>query len=77
VHESFVFAESLGLEALKISCGVRIYPGTMLAKAALEDGTISLDDDLLFPRFYMARGLGEWLAETVNEWKAGRPHWMS
>jgi hypothetical protein len=49
----------------------------MLAKAALEDGTISLDDDLLFPRFYMARGLGEWLAETVNEWKAGRPHWMS
>jgi radical SAM superfamily enzyme YgiQ (UPF0313 family) len=75
VLESLAFAESLGLEAMKISCGVRIYPGTKLGKAALEEGVVFADDDLLFPRFYMARGLGEWTAETVAEWKAGRPSW--
>lgn len=66
VIESLAFAESLGLEALKITTGIRIYPDTMLAKAALEDGVISPDDDLLFPRFYMAQGLGEWLVQTVG-----------
>ena len=76
VEESLVFADSLKLDNLKITAGVRIYPHTPLADKALEEGAIASDDDLLFPRFYMAKGLGDWLPETLKHWAATRPHWV-
>jgi radical SAM superfamily enzyme YgiQ (UPF0313 family) len=76
VEESLVFADSLRLDSLKITAGIRIYPHTPLAKKAIEEGVISPDDDLLFPRFYMATGLGDWLPEILRNWAATRPHWM-
>jgi radical SAM superfamily enzyme YgiQ (UPF0313 family) len=77
VQESLAFVESLRLEAVKITVGIRIYPGTALARTAKQEGVISDEGDLLFPRFYIARGLEDWLPETVGEWMAGRPHWTS
>ena len=76
VEESLVFADSLKLDSLKITAGVRIYPHTPLAKKAIEEGVIAPDDDLLFPRFYMAKGLGDWLPEILRSWAAARPRWM-
>lgn len=35
--------------------GMRIYPGTRLAEAALREGVISPDDDLLMPRYYISK----------------------
>ena len=57
IDESVAFADSLRLETLKITLGIRIYPGTPLHRTALAEGVVSPDDDLLFPRFYLARGL--------------------
>jgi radical SAM superfamily enzyme YgiQ (UPF0313 family) len=74
VRESLAFAESLKLDMLKLTVGIRIYPGTAVEKTALEEGMITADDDLLFPRFYMAEGLYEWLASTVSEWMKDRPN---
>ena len=65
VEESLAFAASLNLETLRITVGIRIYPGTPLARRALEEGVISPDDDLLFPRFYLASGLEPWIHERV------------
>jgi radical SAM superfamily enzyme YgiQ (UPF0313 family) len=76
VEETLVFADSLKLDTLKITAGVRIYPHTPLPKKAIEEGVIASDDELLFPRFYMARGLGDWLPETLKNWATPRPHWM-
>jgi radical SAM superfamily enzyme YgiQ (UPF0313 family) len=75
VEESLVFADSLKLDTLKITTGVRIYPHTSLAKKAIEDGVISSHDDLLLPRFYLAKGLENWLQETLKNWATTRPHW--
>jgi radical SAM superfamily enzyme YgiQ (UPF0313 family) len=75
-QESLAFADSLNLEAMKVSVGIRIYPYTALAEAALKEGVIAPHDDLLMPRFYVAEGLEEWLREMVKEWTASRPHWM-
>jgi radical SAM superfamily enzyme YgiQ (UPF0313 family) len=75
VEESLVFADSLKLDTLKITVGVRIYPHTSLARKAIDDGVISPQDDLLFPRFYLARGLEDWLPETLKKWATERPHW--
>ena len=46
VEERLAFADSLNLDALKVTLGVRIYPETPLAATALAEGMIRLDDDL-------------------------------
>jgi len=76
VEESLVFADSLRLDSLKITAGVRIYPHTPLAEKAVEEGVVAPEDDLLFPRFYLAKGLGDWLPEILRSWASARPHWM-
>jgi radical SAM superfamily enzyme YgiQ (UPF0313 family) len=76
VIESLAFADSLVLDFLKITIGIRIYPGTGLARTAVSEGIIATDGDLLQPRFYLARGLDGWLQEEVARWTASRPHWQ-
>jgi len=76
VEESLLFADSLKLDTLKVTAGVRIYPHTSLAKRAIEEGIIAPDDELLFPRFYLAKSLEDWLPRTLKSWAAARPHWM-
>ena len=77
VEESLAFADSLHMDAMKITVGIRIYPHTALAETALEEGVISANNDLLFPTFYVARGLEDWLPEIIRDCMSERPHWMS
>jgi radical SAM superfamily enzyme YgiQ (UPF0313 family) len=76
VGQSLAFADSLDLDLLKITVGIRIYPDTPLAARAVEEGIIAPDDDLLCPRFYLVSGLETWLRETVSRWAASRPRWI-
>ncbi len=76
VEESLAFADSLHLDALKITAGIRVYPRTPLAETAVEEGVIGPDDDLLAPRFYLAAGLREWLPERVAAYSSARA-WVS
>jgi len=75
-NESLEFADSLDLEAMKITVGIRIYPQTSLAQTAIKEGLITADDNLLFPKFYIAKGLEGWLRENVKAWIETRPHWV-
>lgn len=78
VKESLAFADSLELDALKVSVGIRIYPGTALAEEALKDGIIAPGDTLLEPRFYITPGLDEeWIRQTVTQYAATRPNWIT
>ena len=65
VEESLAFAASLGLDGLRVTVGIRIYPGTPLAQRALSEGGITDELDLLHPRFYLAPGLDGWIQERV------------
>ena len=76
VEESLSFADSLNLEALKITVGLRIYPQTPLARTAVSEGVIRADEDLLLPRFYLTPELRDWLPERVATYKASRP-WVN
>jgi radical SAM superfamily enzyme YgiQ (UPF0313 family) len=67
VEESIAFAESLHLDYLKITVGLRIYPHTPLAVRAVAEGVVRPDDDLLSPRFYLAASLRDWLPERVAQ----------
>jgi radical SAM superfamily enzyme YgiQ (UPF0313 family) len=77
VLESLRFADSLNLEAMKVTVGIRIYPFTRLADEARTDGMIDSVDDLLHPRFYIRQGLEPWLRQTVAEWTANRSTWKA
>ena len=75
-NESLEFADSLELEAMKITIGIRIYPHTSLQQTAIKEGLITADDNLLIPKFYMSKGLESWLQQTVKAWMETRPHWV-
>jgi len=75
VGESLSFADSLDLELIKITVGIRIYPGTALADQAQKEGVIVPDDDLLTPKFYVAQGLEDEIREEVERYAAKRPNW--
>jgi hypothetical protein len=51
---------------LRVTIGIRIYPGTPLAQRAVAEGRISPDDTLLRPRFYLAPGLEPWIYDRVS-----------
>jgi len=74
-RKSLEFADSLALEAMKVTTGIRIYPGTELARRALEEGMITPRDDLLFPRFYLREELRGWLQVEVKRYMSARPNW--
>lgn len=76
VEESLEFADSLNLDSMKITIGIRIYPYTALAATAVDKGLIRPADNLLFPRFYVVSGLQDWLYGTVRRRMTGRPNWM-
>jgi radical SAM superfamily enzyme YgiQ (UPF0313 family) len=66
VEQSLAFAASLDLEGLRVTVGIRIYPGTPLARRACAEGVIESESDLLTPKFYLAPGLEPWLRERVQ-----------
>jgi radical SAM superfamily enzyme YgiQ (UPF0313 family) len=75
-NESLEFADALGLEAMKITIGIRIYPHTSLQQTAIKEGVVTADDNLLIPKFFIAKGLEGWLRETVKVWMETRSHWV-
>ncbi|MFP4040540.1 MAG: B12-binding domain-containing radical SAM protein [Desulfosudaceae bacterium] len=76
VEESLAFAESLELDAMKITCGIRLYPETPLARQAAAEGLISAADDLLFPKFYVAEAVRDILPEQVEPWMTRHDNWF-
>lgn len=76
VLESLEFVDSLALEMVKVTIGIRIYPDTELALHAKRAGKISSDDNLLFPKFYIENDMEAWIRKTVGEWMKDRPNWI-
>ena len=76
VLESLGFVDSLALEMVKVTIGIRIYPDTELACHARGNGKISPDDSLLFPQFYIENEMEMWIRQTVDAWMKDRPNWI-
>jgi radical SAM superfamily enzyme YgiQ (UPF0313 family) len=65
VEESIAFMRTLGLDEVQVTVGIRIYPGTPLARRALREGVIRSEEALLAPRFYLSPGLAPWIYERT------------
>lgn len=77
VEESIALAERLDLESMKITAGMRIYPGTCLARIAAEENVIAREDDLLQPVFYVSGAVRGWLKERVLKDCSEHPGWST
>lgn len=74
VEDSFAFSDTLPLDTLKITVGIRIYPETPLAGTAITEGVMSGMDDLLHPCFYLRPELAGWLPAYAAAWAEERPY---
>ena len=58
-----------------LRAGVRVLPGTAVAKAAVDEGPIAGESDLIEPVFYMDAAVRDWLPERLRDEAADRPRW--
>ena len=65
VEPSFVVARA----------GVRALPGTPVAAAAVDEGMIGSESDLIEPVFYMDEAVRDWLPDRLRAEAAERPRW--
>jgi radical SAM superfamily enzyme YgiQ (UPF0313 family) len=64
-------------DAVYLTVGLRIYPGTALQRTAIDEGLIAADDPLLLPRFYFSRTLDiEECLSTLRRFAADQPRFM-
>jgi radical SAM superfamily enzyme YgiQ (UPF0313 family) len=64
-------------DAVYLTVGLRIYPGTELHRIAADEGVVARGDPLLAPRFYFSRELGvEAAVARLRAFAAAHPRFM-
>ncbi len=61
VKESVDFMLELDPEMVRVTVGIRIYPGCEMQKIALREGVIEPGQNLLYPAFYISEETEPWL----------------
>ena len=74
--ETFDAVDSLSPDKVFAVSGVRVYPGTPLARIAEAEGVIGPDDPLLMPVFYTSDRLGDRLYTLSEEFFGAHPGWL-
>jgi radical SAM superfamily enzyme YgiQ (UPF0313 family) len=76
VRESVDLLEKYQPLMVNLTAGVRIYPGLPLHERALKEGMVRPEDNLLWPKFYLAPAIKEWLWDYLPEVIARNPQWI-
>jgi radical SAM superfamily enzyme YgiQ (UPF0313 family) len=76
VGETIELMEELRPAAVIALTGIRVLPGTGMVEIALRDGQIDEDDNLLYPKFYIAPTLGGELIERIEAHARAHPNWI-
>lgn len=76
VEESVALMDELRPDSVRVSVGIRIFPGCELERVAVEDGFIIEGQNLLQPAFYLQREAEAWLYGLMAEVCASRPGWF-
>jgi radical SAM superfamily enzyme YgiQ (UPF0313 family) len=76
VAETLALMEVLRPNAVIAMTGIRIMAGTELEKQARLDGSLGPDEDLLAPRFYFSRDLGEDVVDLIDRHARSHGQWI-
>jgi hypothetical protein len=61
---------------VNLKAGIRIHPGLSLHLQALMEGVVKPEDNLLWPRYYLAPAIREWIWDYLFEVTARHPNWI-
>jgi len=75
VQESVAFLEAFQPRMVSVKVGIRIHPGLPLHRLALEEGVVKPEDNLLWPKFYLAPAIRDWIWDYLLEVAARHPNW--
>ncbi len=75
VQESVAFLEAFQPRMVSVKAGIRIHPGLPLHRLALEEGVVNSEDNLLWPKFYLAPAIRDWIWDYIGEVAARHPNW--
>jgi hypothetical protein len=75
VEEKLAFLRSVSPAVASLRVGIRVLPGSPVVQAALEEGLIAGEGDLLRPVFYLADEVKDWITDRLKEEAAANPRW--
>lgn len=75
VEEKLAFLKRVSPAVASLRVGIRVLPGSPVAQAALDEGLITGEGDLLRPVFYLAGEVKDWIADRLREEAAANPRW--
>ena len=75
VESKLNFLREINPALANLRVGVRIRPGTPVAQAALREGTISDESDLIRPTFYLENSVKEWIVDRLRTEADANPRW--
>jgi len=76
-RETFAVMDELDPAAVIAMVGVRIYPGGLLHKRAIDEGLLEEHEELLQPTFYFSPKLDRDAADLIFEECRRRSHWIT
>jgi radical SAM superfamily enzyme YgiQ (UPF0313 family) len=76
VQESVELLESCSPFFVNLKAGIRIYPGTALYNQARAEGVITSGDNLLWPHFYLAPAIADWIWGYLKDVISRHPNWI-
>jgi radical SAM superfamily enzyme YgiQ (UPF0313 family) len=75
VEAKLGFLREIRPSLANLRVGVRIRPGTDVAQAALQEGLITDEGELIRPTFYLADTVKDWIVERLKTEARSHPRW--
>ena len=75
VEHKIEFLDSVKPAFAVLRLGTRVLPNTSVAQAAVEEGLIESESDLLRPVFYIEEDVRDWLEDRLREEVEAHPRW--
>jgi radical SAM superfamily enzyme YgiQ (UPF0313 family) len=76
VREGVALLEKHQPRMVNLTVGIRIHPGLPMHRIALAEGVVTAADNLLWPHFYLAPAVQEWIWEFLAEVTTRHPNWI-
>jgi len=76
VEETIALMDELRPSAVVAMTGIRVLPGTQMVEHALRDGQIDEDDNLLYPKFYVAPEFADEIIDRIDSHARSRANWI-
>ena len=75
VDQKLSFLRELKPAVANIRVGLRILPGSAGAQAALQEGLIETEEQLIEPTFYISESVKDWIVDYLKDAATGHPRW--